>query len=159
MIRLLPILLILLSSCAREPEDQIPVINIVDVPDSDYYYHYKLVAKEPLPYPVTVHRRAVSRGIGALPGDPEWRSEFLDGDIDFITVTPDTNEYIGSYSRVLEHNKDRNYVKIVTSVEIEIRAITDIEIFNYFPESEKERVYTVGQSTLTLGSRLPPWKE
>ena len=76
------------------------------------------------------------------------------GGHDYITILSDTNEYIGSVPRVVEkHYTVGTSVAVVTSVEV--------EIFNYFPEIEREmeRVYTVGQSTLTLGSRLPPWKE
>lgn len=55
--------------------------------------------------------------------------------------------------------KDNHFwVPVVTSVEMEISVITDAEIakFSLDIEREKERAYTVGKSTLTLGAHLPP---
>ena len=98
------------------------------------------------------------KGFGAAPDDFQCCGTFIRGGHDYITVTPDTNEYIASFPRVLDGHRTvaTHYVKVVTSVEVQIADITDVEISNRFLEieREKDRVYTVGQSRLTLGSRL-----
>ena len=150
------ILAILILGCSTDPSEREPIIDIVDHPDSEYYYHCKVVAREPLPYPVTIRMNTLYKGFGAAPDDLQCCSTFITGDRDYITVAPDTNEYLASFPRVLvgRRTATSHYVKVVTSVEVQIGAITDIEIYDRFPESEKERTYTVGQSRLTLGSRL-----
>ena len=157
------ILAILILGCSTDPSEREPIIDILDHPDSEYYYHYKLVAREPLPYLVTVRMNTRYKGFGAAPDDFQCCGKYIESDTNFVTVTPDRNEYVGRLPRVLEAPPlDRPYVvNVVASVKVEIFVITDVEISNRFLEIEREKecVYTVGQSTLTLGSHLPLWKE
>ena len=157
------ILAILILGCSTDPSEREPIIDILDHPDSAWHYHYKLVAREPLPYAVTVRVYAISREINARRDDFQCCGKYIESDTNFVTVTPDRNEYVGRLPRVLEaHPLDLPYVvNVVASVKVEIFVITDVEISNRFLEIEREKecVYTVGQSTLTLGSHLPLWKE
>ena len=157
------LLLLALFGCSTDPSEREPIIDILDHPDSEYYYHFKVVAREPLPYLVTVRMNTRYKGFGAAPDDFQCCGKYIESDTNFVTVTPDRNEYVGRLPRVLEAPPlDRpDVVNVVASVEVEIFVITDVEISNRFLEIEREKecVYTVGQSTLTLGSHLPLWKE
>lgn len=114
------ILAILILGCSTDPSEREPIIDIVDHPDSEYYYHFK-------------------KGFGAAPDDFQCCGTFIRGGHDYITVTPDTNEYIASFPRVLDGHRTvaTHYVKVVTSVEVQIADITDIEISNYFPKAQR----------------------
>ena len=90
----------LLTGCGEEVlEADLLIIDIVDHPDSEYYYHCKVVAREPLPYPVTIRMNTLYKGFGAAPDDLQCCSTFITGDRDYITVAPDTNEYLASFPR------------------------------------------------------------
>ena len=147
----------LLAGCGEEAlEADLPIIDIADVPDSDRYYHYKLVAREPLPYQVAVRVGAAYKGFSGDGGN-----FVIDDTPYYVTVYPDTSVYYGIFPKVLDdfycslynawpydwdkNNHDPEWIGIVTSI--------DVEISVYIHESEKDNVYTVGQSTLTLGIR------
>ena len=159
------LLLIALLACSEQPDDIIPavpalpVIDIEDHPDSGTHYRYKLLPREPLPYPVTVRVDALTRGFHARSYD-FWGGEFALPYTDYVTISPDSNIYVGAFPRVSEWQvKDNHFwVPVVTSVEMEIAVITDAEIakLSLDIEREKERAYTIGKSTLTLGAHLPP---
>lgn len=75
------LLLIAMLACSEQPDDIIPavpalpVIDIEEHPDSGTHYRYKLLSREPLPYPVTVRVEALTRGFYARSYD-FWGGEF-----------------------------------------------------------------------------------
>ena len=151
----------LLTGCGEEDlEAELPIIDIEDFPDSDWYYHYKLVAREPLPYSVTVGVVATYKGFSAN-ADGYGGSFAIEKAGIWMMIHPETNTQHGTFPKVMDNvycdlynawpfdwdknNHDPEWRGIVTSI--------DVEISVYIHESEKNNVYTVGQSTLTLDSR------
>ena len=136
----------LLAGCGEEALEE-------DFPDSDRYYHYKLVAREPLPYQVAVRVGAAYKGFSGDGGN-----FVIDDAPYYVTVYPDTSVYYGIFPKVLDdfycslynawpydwdkNNHDPEWRGIVTSIDVEISSFISGNDF-----------YTIGESKLTLGSR------